>query len=137
MTVKMPGVPTLVLATATFLAMNLAGNPKTYAAAQDYRFELTGKPIVSAGKDTVQVRLIHGADSKPVPDAVIFESKADMGPSGMATMPAPVKAMPAKDGVYSFEVEPGMAGTWALHLAAKVQGEPETVTGTINVDLVK
>ena len=45
--------------------------------------------------------------------------------------------MPAKGGVYSFEVEPGMTGTWALHLAAKVQGEPETVRGTVNADLVK
>lgn len=70
-------------------------------------------------------------------DAVIFESKADMGPSGMATMPAPVKALPPKDGIYSLEVVPGMAGTWALHLAAKVQGEPETVRGTVNAELVK
>jgi len=68
---------------------------------------------------------------------VIFESTADMGPNGMPTMPAPINALPAKDGIYSFEVEPGMAGTWALHLAAKVQGEAETVRGTINADLVK
>ncbi|MDX2292678.1 FixH family protein, partial [Streptomyces roseofulvus] len=59
------------------------------------------------------------------------------GPAGMATMTAPVKSMPAKGGVYSFEVVPGMTGTWALHLAAKVQGEPETVRGTINADPVK
>jgi hypothetical protein len=107
------------------------------AAATDYRFELVGKPQLSGHKDIVQVRLVHLADGKPVPDAVIFESKADMGPEGMATMGAPVKALPVKDGVYSFEVEPGMAGTWALHLAAKVQGEPDTVRGTLNADLVK
>ena len=108
-----------------------------HAATTDYRFELIGKPQLSAHKDIVQVRLVHVADGKPVPDAVIFESKADMGPEGMATMGAPVKALPAKDGVYSFEVEPGMAGTWALHLAAKVQGEAETVRGTVNAALVK
>jgi YtkA-like len=107
------------------------------AAATDYRFELIGKPQLTGGKDIVQVRLVHVADGKPVPDAVIFESKADMGPEGMATMGAPVKALPAKDGIYGFEVEPGMAGKWALHLAAKVQGEAETVRGTINADLVK
>jgi len=45
--------------------------------------------------------------------------------------------MPAKGGAYIFEVEPGMAGTWALHLAAKVQGEQETIRGTVNVDLAK
>jgi hypothetical protein len=108
-----------------------------FAKSDDYRFELVGKPEPKAGRDIVQVHLVHLPDSKPVPDAVIFESSADMGPAGMATMTAPVKAMPAKGGVYSFEVEPGMTGTWALHLAAKVQGEPETVRGTITADLVK
>jgi len=107
------------------------------AATTEHRFELVGKPQLSGQKDIVQVRLVHVAEGKPVPDAVIFESKADMGPSGMATMPAPVKALPPKDGIYGFEVEPGMAGTWALHLAAKVQGESETVRGTVNADLVK
>lgn len=107
------------------------------AASTDYRFELVAKPQVAAGKDTVNIRLVRVADGKPVPNAVIFESKADMGPAGMATMTAPVKAMPAKGGIYSFEVDPGMAGTWALHLAAKVQGEAETVRGTINAELVK
>ncbi len=107
------------------------------AASTDYRFELVGKPRLMAKKDIVQVRLVRAADGKPVPDAVIFESKADMGPAGMETMTAPVKAMPAKGGIYSFEVDPGMAGVWALHLAAKVQGEPDTVRGTVNADLVK
>jgi hypothetical protein len=107
------------------------------ATPADYRFELVGKPHLVNQKDVVQVRLVHIADGKPVPDAVIFETKADMGPAGMETMTAPVKTMPAKGGIYSFEVDPGMAGTWALHLAAKVQGEAETVRGTINADLVK
>lgn len=131
--------------TATRLFASAAALACTYALsvlpalakAADYRFELVGKPQPQAGKDIVQVRLVHASDSKPVPDAVIFESSADMGPAGMATMTAPVKSMPAKGGVYSFEVVPGMTGTWALHLAAKVQGEPETVRGTINADLVK
>lgn len=107
------------------------------AAATDYRFELVGKPHLSGQKDVIQIRLVHAADGKPVADAVIFESKADMGPQGMPTMPAPVRVLPAKGGTYSFEVDPGMAGTWALHLAAKVQDEPETVRGTVIADLVK
>lgn len=127
-------IRTYVLASAMSLAFTTA---QVHAKPADYRFELAGKPQLSSRKDIVQVRLVHVADGKPVPDAVIFESKADMGPAGMETMTAPVKAMPAKGGVYSFEVDPGMAGTWALHLAAKVQGEPETVRGTITADLVK
>ncbi len=120
------------------LVVSAAAFPcQALAAAQDYRFELVGKPKLSAKKDVVQVRLVHVADGKPVPDAVVFETKADMGPSGMEVMTAPVKALASKAGVYSFEIDPGMAGTWALHLAAKVQGEPETVRGTVNADLVK
>lgn len=127
----------LLAGTATFVCALAFTFAQVQAAATDYRFELVGKPKLSAKKDIVQVRLVRVADGKPVSDAVIFESKADMGPSGMETMTAPVKTMPSKGGVYSFEIDPGMAGAWALHLAAKVQGEPETVRGTVNADLVK
>lgn len=126
----------LASAMAFGCVLTLAALPAD-AAARDYRFELAGKPQLSGQKDMVQIRLVRVSDGKPVADAVIFESKADMGPSGMATMTAPVKALPSRDGIYSFEVEPGMAGTWAVHLAAKVQGEAETVRGTVNADLVK
>jgi hypothetical protein len=129
---------TRILASAAALACGFAYfTLPARAAATDYHFELVGKPQLSGQKDIVQVRLVHATDGKPVSDAVIFESTADMGPQGMPTMPAPVKALPAKGGIYSFEVAPGMAGTWALHLAAKVQGEAETVRGTVNADLVK
>jgi hypothetical protein len=126
------------VASAAALACGLALTAMpAFAKSADYRFELVGKPQLSGQKDVIQVRLLHVPDGKPVTDAVVFESKADMGPAGMESMTAPVKALPAKGGTYSFEVDPGMAGTWALHLAAKVQGETETVRGTINADLVK
>ena len=129
---------TRILAGAAAFACLLALTAnQAHAAASDYRFELVGKPRLAAKKDIIQIRLVRVADGKPVPDAVIFESKADMGPSGMETMTAPVKPMPPKGGIYSFEIDPGMAGAWALHLAAKVQGEAETVRGTVNADLVK
>jgi hypothetical protein len=131
-------IDTRILVSAGALACGFAfAVVQAQAKSADYRFELVGKPQLSGQKDIVQVRLVHATDGKAVPDAVIFESKADMGPAGMATMAAPMKALPAKGGVYSFEVDPGMAGTWALHLAAKVQGEPDTVRGTVNADLVK
>jgi hypothetical protein len=123
---------TAVLACGVMLASTAAqANPA------DYRFELVGKPRLSARKDVVQVRLVRVTDGQPVADAVIFEIKADMGPAGMAAMTAPARTLPARAGVASFELDPGMAGTWALHLAAKVQGEPDTVRGSVNADLVK
>ena len=60
---------------------------------------------------------MHVPDHKPVPGAVIIQTRADMGPDGMNEMTAPVKALPPKEpGVYLFEVEPGMAGGWMLTL---------------------
>lgn len=111
----------------------------TLAAPQDYRFELVGKPQPArGGKSVVQVRLIRLPDGKPVADAVVFEAKADMGPAGMPTMTAPTKALPSKQaGIYQVEVEPGMAGPWAINLAAKVQGEAETVRGSVTAELAK
>ncbi|MEJ0051245.1 MAG: FixH family protein [Methylovirgula sp.] len=128
---------TFILAGATAFVFGMGFSmPPSFAAEADYRFELIGQPQSASGKDIVQVRLVRASDGKPVTGAVIFESTADMGPSGMATMPAPVKPLPPKNGVYRFEVAPGMTGTWALHLAAKVQGETGTITGTINANLV-
>ncbi len=129
-----------ITTSAFALALSLAFAPTVpaVAAAQDYRFELAGKPQPGrGGKSVVAIRLVHVADNKPVPDAVVFESKADMGPAGMATMTAPVKQMPVQGGVYRFEVEPSMTGPWALNLAAKVQGETETIRGSVTAELVK
>ena len=90
------------------------------------------------GKSDVTLRLIHITDKKPVRDAVLFEIKADMGPDGMPTMKAPAKAMPASQpGLYVVEIEPGMAGNWALQVAAKVQSESETVRASLPVKLGK
>lgn len=105
------------------------------AGAADYRFEVAAAQPAGAGKTDVAVKLVHTPDSKPVTDAVIFESKADMGPSGMAAMPGKVAPVPpGKDGLYHFTTETGMAGKWALHLSAKVQGETDTVRSTVEFD---
>jgi hypothetical protein len=56
----------------------------------------------------------------------------------MPTMTAPAKALPAsKAGLYTVEIEPGMAGNWSLQVAAKVQGESDTVRATLPLKLGK
>jgi YtkA-like protein len=107
-----------------------------HAAAADYRFEVADVKPAGTGKSDVTLRLIHAAGKKPVANAVIFEIKADMGPEGMPTMTAPTKALPGpQPGLYVIEIEAGMAGTWALQVAAKVQGERETVRAALPVKL--
>jgi hypothetical protein len=102
------------------------------AAPNDYRFDLVQAQPAGAGKTTVTVRLVHVPDSKPVTGAVLFETKTDMGPSGMAEMAGKVSPLPSdQPGIYRFQVETGMAGKWQLALGAKVQGEAGTVRGTV------
>ena len=109
-----------------------------HAGAADYRFEVTQVQPAGSGKSNVTLRLLHTPDKKPVSDAVIFQVSADMGPDGMPTMKAPAKAIPSSQpGLYTIEVEPGMAGNWALQVAAKVQGESETVHASLPVKLGK
>ena len=102
------------------------------AASNDYRFELVQAQPAGEGKTTVTVRLVHVPDNKPVAGAVLFESKTDMGPGGMAEMTGKVSPLPSdQPGIYRFQIETGMAGKWALNLGAKVQGEAGTVRGLV------
>ena len=112
---------------------------KPMATTAGYRFELVG-PVKSTGggKSVVAVRLTR--DGKPVTGAIIIQSRADMGPMGMASMTAPIKALGEKPpGTYSFEVANGPVwkkpDNWALTVGAKVQGVAQTVTGTVTVKL--
>jgi hypothetical protein len=123
---------------AAFLVISILAAVDALAAPADYRFELVQAQPAGPGKTTVTVRLVHVPDNKPVAGAVLFESKSDMGPAGMAEMPGKVSTLPAdKPGLYRFQIETGMAGKWALNLAAKVQGEAGTVRGTVTFDAAK
>lgn len=112
---------------------------KPMAATAGYRFELAG-PAKSAGggKSIVAVRLMH--DGKPVKGAIIIQSRADMGPMGMAAMTAPIKLVGEQPpGTYRFEIANGQVwktpDAWALSFGAKVQGVAQTVTGSLTVKL--
>jgi len=124
---------------AAFLAGLFLGAARYSAAApNDYRFELVQTQPAGSGKTDVTVRLVHVPESKPVAGAVLFESKTDMGPDGMAEMTGKVTSQPSdKPGLYRFEIETGMPGNWALNLGAKVQGEAGTVRGTVTFKAAK
>ena len=114
-----------------------ASKPK--AMTSSYTFELAG-PAQSAGggKSVVSVRLMH--DGKSVPGAIVIQSRADMGPIGMASMTAPIKPLGEKPpGTYRFEVTNGAVwkkqDNWALSFNAKVQGVAQTVSGSVTVKL--
>ena len=120
-----------LIGAALFMASALAA-AHSLAAPNDYRFELVQAQPAGADKTAVTVRLVHVPDNKPVAGAVLFESKTDMGPGGMAEMTGKVTPLPSdQPGIYRFQIETGMAGKWALNLGAKVQGESGTVRGNL------
>ncbi len=112
-------------------ALSFAGS-EVLAAAGDYAFEAVNVEMKKGEDVTVAVRLINKITGKPVPDAVIFRTRVDMAPDGMAEMESPVSPLPANEpGVYVFKTDLTMAGRYQLSVAAKVQGEPETVIGKV------
>ena len=131
------GAAAFTYAVATFSALVMPA--QALAAAQDYRFEAAGAPVKSGKSTVIKIRLLHVPDGKPVTGAVIFQTRFDMAPQGgMAGMTAPANASAAPEpGVYQIAAEPQIGGDWALSLSAKVQGEPETVRGTVAVAIPK
>jgi hypothetical protein len=103
-----------------------------HAAATDYALEPVSAEARNGPGSEVAVRLVHKPSGKPVAGAVIFRTRLDMSPDSMESMTTTVEALTESEpGVYKFKADFTMAGGWALKLQAKVQGEPETVQGTV------
>lgn len=112
--------------TVVLAAANASADPK------DYRFEAIQAHVTAASDAKVAVRLIHIPDNKPVTDAVIFSSKMEMPMAGMAPMTTKVAALKSTTpGEYPFQTDFSMGGSWTLNLAAKVQGENGTISGSV------
>jgi hypothetical protein len=127
-----------VLSAGALLMLALFTANAARAGAADYAFEAV-TPEMKKGDDViVAVRLVHKPSGKPVPDAVIVRSRVDMGPDGMADMASPVEAVSSQEpGTYAFKTDLPMAGRYQLLLAAKVQGEQETVQSKVILKAVK
>lgn len=98
------------------------------ADIKDYEFQLAQTELKHGDGVIVTVRLVDKRTGKAVPNAVIFASRIDMEPDGMATMASKLVPAPAPEpGSYSFRTNLTMEGGWRLSLAAKVQGEDGTL----------
>lgn len=117
---------------AAAVAVAIGVPSAAFAGASDYAFEPVKAEIKKGDDVTVAVRLINKATGKPVADAVIVQTRIDMAPEGMGEMASPLTPLPSVEpGVYAFKTELSMQGRWLLSIAAKVQGEPETVVGKV------
>jgi YtkA-like len=114
------------------IAVAMSQSITAFAGANDYVFEPVNAQATKGDDMVVSVRLKRKPTDKVVTDAVIIQTRIDMAPEGMAEMASPLTAVPSTEpGVYSFKTDLSMEGQWLLSIAAKVQGEPETVVGKI------
>ena len=110
------------------LVSAIAVSTATLAGPEDYEFQLLESEIKQGDGATLSVRLTDKRTDNPVVEAVVFATRMDMAPDGMETMTTPVEAMLSDEpGVYRFRTNLTMAGGWRFSIAAKVQGEAETV----------
>jgi hypothetical protein len=129
----LPKFSTAAVAATLSLAASAA-----MAGAGDYAFEPVNPEMKKGDDVTLSVRLTNKQTGKPVSDAVIFKTRVDMAPDGMAEMESAVAPLPPKEpGVYAFKTDLPMAGRYQVTLSAKVQGEPETITGKVVVKATK
>ena len=98
------------------------------AAPDDYEFEVieTDLPLGDGAILTVAVTDLR--TQAPVTDAVIFATRLDMAPDGMATMTTPVAALASNiPGQYRFQADLGMAGRWRFSIAVHFDDETEVI----------
>jgi len=129
-----PPLRAALLALVSAIAVSTA----TLAGPEDYEFQLFESEIKRGDAATVAVRLTDKRTGDPVVDAVVFATRMDMQPDGMEAMTTPVEAMPSGEpGVYRFRTNLTMAGSWRFSIAAKVQGEAETVESRLVFEAVE
>lgn len=126
------------LRTAPLTLAFILAAPAARAASQDYEFELVENEVKAGDQVIVAVKLFDKGTGAPVENAVIFAIRMDMAPDGMEAMTTSVEAMPSdQPGVYRFKTNLTMAGGWQFSLAAKVQGEAETVQSKLVLKAVE
>jgi hypothetical protein len=125
-------------ATMLPLASLIVASQMAKAAPEDYEFQLVENEVKQGSEAIVAVRLVDKRSGNPVGDAVVFTTRMDMAPEGMESMTTPVEALPSdQPGVYRFKTDLTMAGGWRFSIAAKVQGETDTVESRLELKAVQ
>lgn len=127
-------IPTFL---ATLVVATQLSVPIAQAAASDYNLVLVETTYPFGDGAVLELRLIDTRTNAPVEGAVIFATRLDMEPDGMETMTSTVLALPGEEpGLYGFSADLTMDGNWRFSVAAKVQGEPETVQAQIVLEVL-
>lgn len=121
---------------AALAAASQLSAPMARAAASDYLFALAEISYPFGSGAVLDLSLTDTRTNSPVDGAIIFATRLDMEPEGMAAMTSPVAVLPAEaPGQYRFTTDLTMDGNWQFSVAAKVQGEEETVRAQFVIEV--
>lgn len=91
------------------------------AAPGDFCFEVVAVQTVMPGKTAVDVAILRVRDATPITSAVVVRSVATLRPSSKPQAVGRVVPVASKRlGIYRFEIDTAVAGTWVLDLAFTV-----------------
>lgn len=106
------------------------------AAAADYILALAETTYPFGSNAVLEVLLTDVRTGRPVEGAILFATRLDMAPEGMEAMTSPVAVLPSEaPGQYRFTTDLTMEGNWQFSVAAKVQGEAETVQARFLIEV--
>ncbi len=98
------------------------------AAPADYEFILLETTLPQGAGAILTLAVTDLRTQTAVTDAVIFATRLDMAPDGMATMTTPVAALVSEiPGQYRFQADLGMAGAWRFSIAVHFDNETEII----------
>lgn len=110
------------------LSLVLSAASIAIAAPEDYEFKVIETDLPQGNGAILTVAVTDLRTQSPVTDAVIFATRLDMAPDGMATMTAPVFALVSDvPGQYRFQADLGMAGAWRFSIAVHLDAEAEVI----------
>ncbi|WP_299843640.1 FixH family protein [uncultured Jannaschia sp.] len=121
---------------ATAVVVQISMPITAQAAAADYILALAETTYPFGSNAVLEVLLIDVRTGRPVDGAILFATRLDMAPEGMEAMTSPVATLPADaPGQYRFTTDLTMEGNWQFSVAAKVQGEAETVQARFLIEV--
>ena len=98
------------------------------AAPSDYEFKILETDLPQGDGAFLTLAVTDLRTQTPVTDAVIFATRLDMAPEGMAKMTTPVEALASNiPGQYRFQADLAMAGVWRFSIAVHFDDETEVI----------
>lgn len=118
----------LLCSLALTQSLVLGAAPIAFAASADYEFKILHTQLPQGDGAILTLAVTDLRTQGPVTDAVIFATRLDMAPDGMAKMTTPVQAL-ASDvlGQYRFQANLTMAGAWRFSIAVHVDDETDVI----------